>query len=576
MIGCVLLGLSFAQFVIGQTRSSFHVSCTTLVTENVDPVVLPGKVGFGHAHRVVGANGFSSRSTAVSRNLKKDPPTSIFRSSTGTTCDVPKDLSAYWQPALFYQLQSNNNLIRIKDGPAFSYYNFYKGVQNFPDHFNVIVGKPDRTKMTQTSEISSIYFEYPVGTKLYDFPKVTCANKMLRAHVFFPNCGKVDPKTRQLIKDPVTGRYVLEYPKGFRTGSEIPHVSGFDYAGTGCPAGDLVFPQIHQAFHYDLSNICSHGNILPGRFVWSNGNPDGRGLHADFLNGWEPALMNSIITQCRVGNCTRNGNGCPKNICTGKKPYMYKLKEGSYDYAGPASGSGIPPSVYLLNQGQRPNWGWNNTLANSIKWTIPTIAPIKSADTNERPSKAPTSIPTRHSPTRKPHSPPTSRPYESPSVKPTKTPTTKHPSNVPSLTPSIKQESNKNTDTQSLTDSSSTSAVNKIYIIISIVSVVSAFICLVGMYFLCRKGKVPTPIAPLLSDDPIYTENKGDLKIEKLYENESQFSLDFSQKVATQTGEKSVVSDSTKVKVQAVTNKDDTEIKDSVVRNVEPTTIGAS
>ena len=532
--------------------------------------------------RVVGANGFSSRSTAVTRNLKRDPPTSIFRTSTGTTCDVPKDLSAYWQPALFYQLQSNNNLIRIRDGPAFSYYNFYKRVQNFPDRFNVIVGKPDRTKATQKYEMSSIYFEYPVGTKLYDFPKVTCANKMLRAHVFFPHCGKVDPSTKQLMKDPVNGRYILEYPKGFRTGSEIPHVSGFDYAGTGCSAGDLVFPQIHQAFHYDLSNICTNGNLMPGRFVWANGNPDGRGLHADFLNGWDPTLMNNVITQCRAGNCTKNGNGCPKNICTGKKPYTYKLKEGSYDYTGPASGTGIPPSVYLLNQGQRPNWGWNNTLANSIKWTIPTKAPVKIADTIKSPSSSPSkapvqadkitddkipkpsNIPTRRSPTRKPHHPPTAMPIEPPSSKPSKSPHTKRPSNIPSLSPSSEPISTKNTDIKVLTETTSNTTVNNIYIIIGIVSVVSAFICLIGMYFVCRKSKTPTPIAPLLSEDPIYSENKGDIKIDKLYENESQFSLDFSKNLAAQTSD-----NKTSVLQITAAEKVSTEIKDSGIRNVE-------
>ena len=84
------------------------------------------------------------------------------------------------------------------------------------------------------------------------------------------------------------------------------------------------------------------------------------------------------------------------------------------------------------------------------------------------------------------------------------------------------------------------------------------------MYFVCRKSKTPTPIAPLLSEDPIYSENKGDIKIDKLYENESQFSLDFSKNLAAQTSD-----NKTSVLQITAAEKVSTEIKDSGIRNVE-------
>ena len=243
----VIIGLGYyLNFIFCQTGASFHVTCKTLVDENVDPVVLPGLVGYGHGHRVVGANGFYSGSTAVSTNPVNDPVTSIFKSSTATTCDAPKDLSAYWQPILYYQLDSNKNLIRVTDGPALSYYNFVPGVQGFPDDFKVIVGKATRTKNSGDPDIGAIHFEYPVGTKIYDFPNIVCTTStMIRAHVFFPNCGKVDANGN-LLKDPLTGRYILEYPIGFRTGAEIPKVPAFDYKGKGNSEFLLSFKICHK------------------------------------------------------------------------------------------------------------------------------------------------------------------------------------------------------------------------------------------------------------------------------------------------------------------------------------------
>ena len=441
MIALILL-FQFAYLTNGQTQSSFHTICTTLVDENVDPIVLPGKVGYGHGHRVVGANGFNSKSTPISQN--SDPATDIFQTSTGTTCDIAKDLSVYWQPILYYQLSSNNNLIRVKDGTALQYYNFYPGTQNFPDMFKVVVGTPTRTKDSGLPDNPAVYFEYPVGTKIYDFPQVSCTNKMLRAHVFFPNCGKVDPVTNKLMTDPITGRYVLEYPTGFRSGAEVPHVPAFDYRGKGCPAGDLVFPQLHQAFHYDLSNICPNGNLLPGRFVWANGNTDGRGLHADFLNGWDQTLMNSVINQCLAGNCISNGNGCPTNICQKTPPPSYTLKEGSFDYNGPSDGSGIPPSVYLQSYGTKPNWGFIDSsipLPTSVPTTkiaaLPTSVPTMKVSV--KPTSFPTNMPNTVKPTNRPSRKPTSVPTNMPStVKPTNRPSVKPtlgPTNMPSVKP---------------------------------------------------------------------------------------------------------------------------------------------
>jgi hypothetical protein len=331
LAGCVL------PLVLSQTGASFHASCDTLVLENVDPVVFPNQVGAGHGHRVVGANGFYSGSTAVSPNPATDPATSIFKSSTGTTCNIPQDLSAYWQPILYYQLSSNKNLIRAVDQAALSYYNFYSGAEIFPSDFKVLVGKATRTKTSGDLDNPAVFFEYPVGTKLYDFPAIQCSvSTNIRAHVFFPHCGKLDP---------VTGKYIFTYPPGFRTGAEIPKVGGFNYGGSGCPAGYKVFPQLHQAFHYSVANICSGGNLLPGRFVWANGNPDGRGLHADFLNGWDPVTLNSILARC-VSN-----RSCPTDIFTPRTTPTYTRKEGTQDYVG--TPSGIPLTTYT-----QPGWGW--------------------------------------------------------------------------------------------------------------------------------------------------------------------------------------------------------------------------
>ena len=131
----------------------------------------------------------------------------------------------------------------------------------------------------------------------------------------------------------------------------------------GCPVGYKIFPQLHQAFHYNVKNICQGGVRLPGRFVWANGNPDGRGLHADFLNGWDPVTMNAAINQC-LGkvpgqSCPANGNGCPAGLlgCVLPASTPYTRKESTYDYTGVVA-TGIPPSVYTLDQGIKPSWGW--------------------------------------------------------------------------------------------------------------------------------------------------------------------------------------------------------------------------
>jgi hypothetical protein len=112
----------------GGGGGGFAVRCEFSHTDNVDPIVMPGKKMVSHSHKFFGNTTTDENSTGASLL------------AGNSTCEDPNNLSAYWVPAL-YQDGIEVDPIRVKVG-----YGALRGeVTAFPNGFMALTGKSDDT-----------------------------------------------------------------------------------------------------------------------------------------------------------------------------------------------------------------------------------------------------------------------------------------------------------------------------------------------------------------------------------------------------------------------------------------------
>jgi len=282
---------------------------TPLFRGRADPIVNPGSLA-QHSHKVFGGSAFDfgNKSTAPIDYFGQ-----IFNSNC-TTCSITIDKSVYWVPDLYYQWP-NKSLSLVPQGGLTVYYPSRQGSgaqanpawQAIPPGLRIVAGSPTR-RTYNASIVSQKAISYAClsstssGPETGEFPTATrvCDNG-LRAQVWFPMCwnGK--------DLDSADHFSHMSYP------IEAPD-------GGNCPAGYPVrIPGVFFELLFSVSSF-PHGNgVQP--FLWSNGDTTGNGLHGDFLNGWDPKIMQQAIQDpsCDISN-TNFGNS-PQN-CKPFTPYV--------------------------------------------------------------------------------------------------------------------------------------------------------------------------------------------------------------------------------------------------------------
>ena len=275
-----------AQDTVGEREDgsgAFRTHCLESHTSRDDPLVYPGRPGAAHHHVFFG-------------NPTVDAHTTIadLKGATRTTCDGKTlNRSAYWVPALY-----DGRGVRIEYvEPLFYYKTGYHvpaaSIAPPPQGLRMIAGNAHATA--------------PQGTHVVKF---RCASWQPERQWFDPGdpLDHVDVLPECALDDLLEVRVVFPQCWNGRTLSAPDNQSHMAYpseaeppvAGTGgCPASHPVaIPEIS----YNFAIYVTAESGPPSTWRFSSDRPDvtapGVSLHADWMNGWDPEIMETIVRNC--------------------------------------------------------------------------------------------------------------------------------------------------------------------------------------------------------------------------------------------------------------------------------------
>lgn len=164
------------------------------------------------------------------------------------------------------------------------------------------------------------------------FPNMYCDRfaSPLRADIHFPSCYNPDAGLTNHKENMV-------YPT---------HTD--NYFKEDCPEGYIHLPHLLLEVYWDTAPFQSRWTEGQGvqPFVLSNGDATGYSSHADFMSGWDEALLQHIIDTCNTGNTGMDT--CPD--------LFYGLNEG--DCSIPSAVDEVVDGVLGNLPGNNPITGW--------------------------------------------------------------------------------------------------------------------------------------------------------------------------------------------------------------------------
>ncbi|KAK8861339.1 hypothetical protein IAR55_002158 [Kwoniella newhampshirensis] len=284
--------LGFLNQAAAQAVDAWHLDTMyTLITERLDPIINPNGVS-SHAHRILGGSNFGAN---YNYNL--------YDSSSCSSAAVQADNSNYWMPQLFWK-ETNGTFTPLKAGTRFYYFLARNKpdipVKAFPPGLRMVIGNPNAKDSSSTNLPAPAqgficlkdHFSSPTGDKAGpDFNFATDCPQGLTTTIKFPPCW-----------DGVN----LYKPDG----SHMAFTDNLQYGS--CPVSHPIrLPAIMLEYVWQTYNL-RPGVPLKGNLVWANGDTTGYGLHADFVNGWDTAVLNQALND---PNCVGKGEmtmtACP-------------------------------------------------------------------------------------------------------------------------------------------------------------------------------------------------------------------------------------------------------------------------
>jgi len=290
-----------------------------LTQGRMDPIVNPGGPS-GHVHVIQGGNAFNVSMTDT-QPLE----------STCTSSRINNDKSNYWVPTLYFKDPKTGQLESVDLFYANIYY-FFEPTDDkivaFPPGLRMVVGDPAlrsppssggnlNLDLGNGKPIQPVQWTcprknndsplYPAdsdglhGVGIGDtgnkgagtgFPDRDCDGfaSPLRADIHFPSC--INPKAD--VRD-------------YKNNAVYP-------TNSNCPKDWIHVPALFYEFYFDATKFKERWTQGEGNqpFVLSNGDPTGYSLHADFLNGWDPKTLQTIIDTCDAGSSGMEN--CPNII----------------------------------------------------------------------------------------------------------------------------------------------------------------------------------------------------------------------------------------------------------------------
>jgi hypothetical protein len=289
---------------------AFRTNCAASHYGQFDPIVAPGQPDVGHWHMFFGNTGVDPYSTSET----------IASSGNSTCMGGTANRSAYWTPAMLditpndpdylYPLVEpwqDANPYLADNGVQVYYKTGYNGVRPedivpFPAGLRIIAGMlPTATTAPTDNEIVEFYCLPPGVFAPYghglDIQRPCNAGDTLVQRILFPQCWDGVNLDSPNHRDHMAYGQGVEYP--WPPGPEIWH---------GCPeTHPVALPEITVNVRYLVPFYDGpdedplHDGVPPNWRLASDAYNDPHGgwtSHADWVNGWDPEVMERIVTEC--------------------------------------------------------------------------------------------------------------------------------------------------------------------------------------------------------------------------------------------------------------------------------------
>jgi hypothetical protein len=230
--------------------SYFAIICSFSHRNNDDPIRFPGQPGRSHNHTYIGNTTVDAFSTPAS--LRGGP----------TTCEQRGEAAGYWVPTLYVgatpiiPLAGIVYYIRHTTGP----------VTPFPEGLRMIAGNSE-ARRPQSKSVGAWSCGGIGGRPRTSVVPACSPDQALELRIHFPNCW--NGKT---LDSPDHERH-MAYSKGGQ-----------------CPDGyPVAVPTIALIVLYP--SVPARARPASGRY----------GLHADFMNGWDPDVQAQLVAGLNYG-----------------------------------------------------------------------------------------------------------------------------------------------------------------------------------------------------------------------------------------------------------------------------------
>lgn len=267
---------------------NFRVDCYTSHMGRFDPIVYPGTKQAGHLHTFFG-------NSSVTGLLDQTTLGNLANFGESTCAGGIANRSGYWIPALIditsgKAISPRGNNVYYKNGGTWRAANI-TAVQAPPPGLHFIAGNPLSTVEqgavrwlctgggAQTVGVNG-FQRIMTAADLAANPGFCSETGNLQKDVFFQQCW-----------DGVN----LDSP------DHQSHVAYEDF-NTGCPSTHpVVLPQIQYNIAWSIKSLGGVANIPNLRLSSDNyplSQPGGLSGHGDWVNGWNPTIMNMIVSRC--------------------------------------------------------------------------------------------------------------------------------------------------------------------------------------------------------------------------------------------------------------------------------------
>jgi hypothetical protein len=255
---------------------AFRIVCRYSHMNNDDPIVFPGRAGASHLHTFFGNTGTTAASTAAT-----------IAAGGGTSCDFGTgNRSAYWVPAVIDTASGR------PVAPALVHVYYKSGyklppesIRTIPAGLRMVVGDPKATAY-QGREVGA-WSCFGASGPQATIP--TCGpEQQVSMDVSFPQCsnGQLDsPDHHSHVTEP---EQVAANPPRWK-----------------CPASHpIAMPKISFHVVYPAGADSRAWRLASD----PPSGPAGYSLHADWLDGWDPAFKEKFLATCVRHDKTRCNN----------------------------------------------------------------------------------------------------------------------------------------------------------------------------------------------------------------------------------------------------------------------------